>query len=271
MATVALDASLQTLRQSVTDRLADEDRFKREVYNKINQILARLNTCATSLLSSSGPVRAAAAVDLTAQVALLNAEVTRLQNNRLTGIDSDYVTQPLRAEANNDNLKWDTDASRIGFTPPPYASSPGPGSSGGPGSGGPGLGARSSSSPFGPSTSSVTPGVPGASSSPSSWGGPFAGFTFGSSPTSSSSPLGSSNRPRSSTSLFDDEVETPLRPLTGAPRPARLDPNLTASDPFASAIGHSSGSAEETHGRFGGWSPKRKTPKRTPRKKTYRR
>jgi hypothetical protein len=125
MSTAALDATLQTLNQSVTNRLADEDRFKREVYDKINQLLAGLNVCASAVASApSNPARAAAVVDLTAQVRALNQEVARLQANRLTGADSDYVTQPLRTEANNQTVKWDTLANKNAFVPPDYRGGP---------------------------------------------------------------------------------------------------------------------------------------------------
>jgi hypothetical protein len=98
-------------------------------------------------------------------------------------------------------------------------------------------------------------------SGPGSWSGVGSLWPFGSSSASGSGtsppPLGSSNRVRSP--LFTDDVEPPLRPLTGPARPATLDPNLGSTDflgrrdPFASAIGHSSGSADELHDRFGGW------------------
>ena len=125
MSKAQLDASLRTLTQSVTNRLSDEERFKREVYDKINQILAGLNVCASAVASASSiPARDAAVVDLTEQLRALNVEVARLQANRLTGADSDYVTQPLRAEANNENLKWNTDDNKTGFRPPDYRVGP---------------------------------------------------------------------------------------------------------------------------------------------------
>lgn len=240
MSTAALNASLQTLNQAVTNRLTDEDRFKREVYNKINQLIAGLNICASEIASaSSTPAREAAVSDLTEQLRALNSEVARLQSNRLTGADSDYVTQPLRAEALANNLKWDTSERKRAFVPPAYT---------------PGYGASVSPPPY-----------PGTSSSR------FSGWPFGSSsgsPASGSSAApSSSSASRSPPSLFDDDDDddggVPLRPVTTPPPPAALDPSLRSSDPFASAIGHS-----------GGWSPKRtprRTPRRTPKKKSYRR
>lgn len=200
MSTAALDASLRTLTQSVTNRLSDEERFKREVYDKINQLLAGLNVCASAVASaSSSPARDAAVVDLTEQLRALNVEVARLQSNRLTGADSDYVTQPLRAEA-NENLKWNTAANKTGFRPPDYRGPPPPY---------PGDGSRQPS-------------------------GSASSFSF---PSLPSLPSFSSASSRG--------VE-PIRPTRGIDDPR--------------------------YGR-GGWSPTRprRTPRRSPKKKTYRR
>jgi hypothetical protein len=206
MSTAALDASLRTLTQSVTNRLSDEERFKQEVYNKINQLLAGLNVCASAIASaSSSPARDAAVVDLTEQLRALNVEVARLQANRLTGADSDYVTQPLRAEANNQNLKWNTDANKTGFRPPDYRVGPSVGPP----------------PPY--------PGRPAGTGSSSS-GFPFSFPSFPSFPSSSRGA---------------DGVE-PIRPTRGTDDPR--------------------------YGR-GGWSPRRprRTPRQSPKKKTYRR
>jgi len=194
MSTAQLDASLRTLTESVTNRLSDEERFKREVYDKINVILRRLNVCASGLASSPAPAIAAAGVDLTEQLRALNVEVGRLQSNRLTNEDSDYVTQPLRAEANIQNLKWNTDANKAGFRPPDYRVGP----------------------PY--------PGRPTGTGSAS----PFSLPSFPSFPSSRGADV------------------TPIVPVRGTDDPR--------------------------YGR-GGWSPTRprRTPRRSPKKKTYRR
>jgi hypothetical protein len=224
MTTTQLDASLQSLNQAVTNRLADENRFKREVYDKINQIISQLNVCAEAVASaSSSPARAAAVEDLSTQLRALNAEVSRLQVNRLTGADSDYVTQPLRAEANNNTLKWGTNANKVAFSPPDYNSGPAVGPPPpyrGPG----GLGSWPSGRPVPSAMSSSGPSS--SASSPSS-------FSFPSFPSLPSFP---------STSAKAQGV-TPIVPTRGT-----NDPRYRA-----------------------GWSPKRKTPKRSPKKKTYRR
>jgi len=196
MTTAQLDASLRTLTESVTNRLSDEERFKREVYDKINAILRRLNVCASGLASSPAPAIAAAGVDLTEQLRALNVEVGRLQSNRLTNEDSEYVTQPLRTEANFENLKWNTDANKTGFRPPDYR--------------------------VGSSVRPPYPGRPTGTGSASS-------FSLPSFPSFSSS-----------------RGVTPIVPVRGT------------NDP--------------RYGR-GGWSPTRprRTPRRSPKKKTYRR
>jgi DNA-directed RNA polymerase I, II, and III subunit RPABC2 len=160
MATAALDATLGRLTQSVTDRIANDERFKQNVYDTINRILSRLNECAAAVsAASSGPERAAAAVDLSRQVAALNAEILRLQSNQLNQGDVDYVTNPLNVESTANNLKWDTAAKKRAFLPPAYR--PGSGASVGP------------------------PPYPGTSSSRFS-GWPFSSSTSPSSSTSSS-------------------------------------------------------------------------------------
>jgi hypothetical protein len=131
MATAALDATLGRLTQSVTARIANDERFKQNVYDTINRILSRLNECAAAVSSaSSGPERAAAAVDLSRQVAALNAQIARLQSNQLNQADVDYVTNPLKVEAVGNNLKWDTSAKKRAFRPPNYT--PGSGASAAP-------------------------------------------------------------------------------------------------------------------------------------------
>ena len=197
MATDELDASLRTLRQSVTNRLSDEERFKREVYDKINVILRQLNVCASGLASSPAPAIAAAGVDLTEQLRALNVEVGRLQSNRLTNEDSEYVTQPLRTEASFDNLKWNTDANKTGFRPQDYRVGP-----------------------------SVGPPPP------------YTG------PSSSRPSLGPSSRP----------------PF----------PRYTPSFEVGSSLRDGDADGEPD---VGGWSPRRprRTPRQSPKKKTYRR
>jgi hypothetical protein len=269
MATVALDASLRTLNQAVTDRLADEEMFKRDVYDKINAILGRLNLCASGLASSPAPAIAATGVDLARQVRELNDEVRRLQTNRLSHADSEYVTQPLRAEANNNSLRWDTATNKAGFRPADYAGSPsgppppypGSGSGGlasGPSSSGLVSGPSSSGLVSGPSSSGLAsgPSSSGLVSGPSMWGPGSAGVPSLSSLANSSVP----NSRGSSSFAFPSLPSFPsFSPSRGA----------EGVKPIVAVRG-----TNDPRNRNGGWSPRRtprRTPRRSPKKKTYRR
>jgi len=246
MATDGLNASLRTLNQAVTARIANDERFKQDIYDTINRILGRLNVCADAVSSApSAPARAAAGVDLSRQVEALNAEIRRLQEIRLNGADVTYLTNPLNVEAQANNLKWNTNQVKRAFRPPAYtpgsgasiAPPPYPGRPGsGPGPGGPGSGGISS----GPSS--------GASSGSTSWS-PFNLFSSSSTPAS----VPSSSASPSSSPAFPGYQGSPF--VTGA----SLD-DLTNTN----ADG-------DPRPLVGGWSPRRKTPRRSPKKKTYRR
>jgi hypothetical protein len=243
MATDGLNASLTRLNQAVTARIANDERFKQNIYDTINRILTRLNVCADAVASApSASARAAAGVDLSRQVERLNAEIRRLQERQLNQADVTYLTNPLDVEARANNLKWNTNPIKRAFRPPPYT--PGSGSSiapppypGPPGSG-PGSGGISS----GPSS--------GASSGSSSW---LPSFLSSSSSTPASVPSSSASPSSSPAVAFPGYSGSPF--VTGS----SLN-DLTNTGPNGDPRPY-----------VGGWSPRRKTPRRSPKKKTYRR
>ena len=245
MATVGLDASLTRLNQAVTARIANDERFKNDIYDTINRILRRLSVCADAVASApSAPARAAAGVDLSRQVERLNAEIRRLQERQLNQADVTYLTNPLNVEATANNLKWNTDTVKRAFRPPDYT--PGSGASiapppypGPPGSG-----------PGGPGSGGISSGSStGASSGSSSW---LPSFLSSSSSSPASVPSSSASPSSSPAVAFPGYVGSPF--VTGT----SLN-DLTNTD------------ADGDPRRYGGWSPRRKTPRRSPKKKTYRR
>jgi hypothetical protein len=226
MSRADLDQTVGRLRTAVRDRLTNEERFKNQVYDRINRLLAGLNECAGAISSApSAAARSSAVGDLSRQIREITSEIDNLQRNPLAEADVNYVTGTLGAEARNDTLKWTSPVEKGAFRPPAYVN--GPGASVGPPPPYPGP-AFASSASSGPS--------PGPSSSPSP--GPLGPSSYS---------LASRGR-----DVVDGQV---VRVPRG---------NSPGSSPASNWLDIFRGSS-------GGWSPKRKTPRRSPKKKTYRR
>jgi hypothetical protein len=236
MSRADLDQTVGRLRNAVRGRLANEEIFKNQVYDRINRLLAGLNECAGAISSApSDDARSSAVGDLSRQIREITNEIGNLQRNPLAEADVNYVTGTLGTEARNDNLKWTSPAEKGAFRPPAYVN--GSGASVDPPPPYPGL----------PSGASPGPS-PGASP------GPSPGPSTGSSTGSSRSPLGPS--PYSLASRGREVVDGRVVRV-----PRGNSPGSSPASNWLNIFRSSSG----------GWSPRRKTPRRSPKKKTYRR
>jgi len=216
MSRADLDQTVGRLRNAVRDRLTNEERFKNQVYDRINRLLAGLNECAGAISSApSADARSSAVGDLSRQIREITNEIGNLQRNPLAEDDVNYVTGTLGTEARNDTLKWTSPAEKGAFRPPAYVN--GPGASVGPPPSYPGPPSGASPGPFGPSSYSLA------------------------------------SRGRD---VVDGRVVRVPRENSPGSSPAP-SPASNWLDIF--------------RGSSGGWSPKRKTPRRSPKKKTYRR
>lgn len=231
MSQVALNATIGQLQGAVRNRLANEQAFKVRVYNEINLILARLRECAAAVASAPpGPASAAAVVNLNAEIAALQAEISNLQNNLLDENDVGDVTGTLARNA--PNLRFDTQANMQRFTraPPAYVN-PGP----------------REARPLASSSVQAAPGILGALSGLN----PFA-----SAPRPATGAVGPDGAQGAANGAGQPDGSGLAAPVSWGPEDDLDDDGYPSGPPAAS---------------IGGWTPKRKTPKRKPKKKSVRR
>jgi hypothetical protein len=291
MSRAALGATITQLQRAVQARIANEQAFKVRVYNELNASLARLRHCAVvAAAAPPGPAAAAALVDLNREIGLLQTEVGNLQNNLLDENDVDDVMNTVRREG--PNIRFDTAANMQRFTraPPPYVYP------------GPGRRARPLVAPPAPASGLLGSlglgglgGLGGVFGSSSASGSGSASGAVGSAGADGADGADGAGRRRVGAIGSADEVDLgedgypigsglpvdfnpgpgtdPFPPPPAYPGPAYNGPGPWGPAGPAGPAGPRGpgGPGGDDRPRSGGWTPKRKTPKRKPKKKSVRR
>lgn len=275
MSQAALGRTITQLQRAVQARIANEQAFKARIYNELNTILARLRHCAVAAAAAAiappGPASAAALVDLNREIGLIQTEVGNLENNLLDENDATDVLSTVRREA--PNIRYDTQANmqRFARAPPPYVY-PGPGR------------APAPLLPVAPAPSAGllgSLGLGGVFGSSSGAATGRVGSVDGSAEDGSVDPARGERRlprvaPVGDLWTDDDDLDAEGYPAGSGPGgPGGSGPSLGPGGSGGPGIFPFTGPPPPYPGlngsSSGGWTPKRKTPKRKPKKKSVRR